>query len=229
MPGNADDPAQTEFSPSDAESIGVVIMDDHLLVADGLAAAIESEPDMSVLAVAGTVAAGLEAVKRSQPDVLLLDQRLPDGLGTDSLPALFALGGTMKVLLVTAETSDEVMLKAIQGGCAGFLRKGSRVSELLTAIRAVARDEAVISPQDLRRLLPRLRGGYRLGDDLSPREREVLELLVEGHSTAKIAATLSIAVATVRNHVQSVIIKLRAHSRLEAVAIAIRHEVVTRS
>lgn len=210
------------------ERIGVVIVDDHLLVADGLAAALDVPDDMTVLGVAGSCAEALLLVTREQPWVLLLDQRLPDGLGTDALPELLAACPTMKVLLVTADTSDDVMVKAIEGGCAGFLRKGARAAELVSAVRAAAHDEAVINATDLRRLMPRLRGERRFGDDLTPRERRILELLVEGTTTVDIAAVLSIAVATTRNHVQAIMNKLGAHTRLEAVAIALREHVVER-
>lgn len=182
--------------------------------------------DLTVLGVAASCADALRLVRRVQPRVLLLDQRLPDGLGTDAVPGLLAACPTMKVLLVTADTSDEVMVSAIESGCAGFLRKSARSAELVAAVRAAARDEAMIGPADLHRLMPRLRHEERIGDDLTPRERCILELLVEGTTTAAIAEGLSIAVATARNHVQAIMSKLGAHSRLEAVAIALRESVL---
>lgn len=205
--------------------VRIVIVDDHLLLADGLAVALSAEGDLDVVAVAASCAEGLDAVSRHRPDVLLLDQHLPDGLGTDLLPRLFAALSTLKVLLVTAETSDQVLVDAIEGGCAGIVRKGVRSADLVGAVRSAARDESVIAADDLRRLLPRLRSRSRLGDDLTPRERDVLQLLVEGTTTAGIAAALVVAPTTARNHVQSVITKLGAHSRLEAVAIALREDI----
>ena len=178
-------------SPIIAEStlstISVFIVDDHFLVADSLAAALTAADGIEVAGVAGSCAEAIEAMTRHQPDVLLLDQRLPDGLGTDLLPQLFAVTPETKVLLVTAEPSDSVLVAAIAGGCAGFVRKGARAAELIGAIRGVVRNETMIAAEDLRRLLPRLRGGHRLGDDLTQRERTILQLLVEGTSTAGIA------------------------------------------
>jgi len=208
------------------DTISVFIVDDHLLVADSLAATIAAERGMEVIGIAGTCAETLMAMSQHQPDVLLLDQRLPDGLGTDLLSQLFALAPRMKVILVTGEVSDAVLLAAIRGGCAGFFRKGARATELIGAIRGAANDENMISAADLRRLLPQLRGAGRLGDDLTERERSILGLLAEGTSTSGIADQLVIAPATARNHVQSVISKLGAHSRLEAVSIALREHIV---
>jgi two-component system response regulator DevR len=208
-------------------AITVVIVDDHFLVADSLATTLAAADGLEVSGVAGTCGEALVATTQHQPEVLLLDQRLPDGLGTDLLPQLFAAAPRMKVLLVTAEASDSVLLAAIEGGCAGFVRKGARATELIEAIRGAARGETIIDAADLRRLLPRLRGGHKLGDDLTQRERTILRLLVEGTSTTAIAQELVIAVTTARNHVQAVITKLGAHSRLEAVAIALREEIVS--
>jgi DNA-binding NarL/FixJ family response regulator len=210
------------------DPITVVIVDDHLLVADGLAAALDALDDITVLGIAGSCAEAAEAVAREQPRVLLLDQRLPDGLGTDALPRLLAACPTLKVLLMTADTSDEVMVKAIESGCAGFIRKGARTPELIVAVRSAANDEAVISAEDLRRIMPRLRHGHRPGDDLTPRERTILELLAQGTTTAGISQSLFIANTTARNHVQSIISKLGAHTRLEAVAIALRENILDR-
>jgi len=211
----------------DERAIRVVVVDDHLLVADSVAATLVAA-GIDVVGVAGSCADGIEAVRRAGPDVLLLDQGLPDGLGTDALPLLFAACPTMSVLLVTAMTCDEVVLRAFERGCTGVVRKGARASELVAAVRAATRDEAVISADDLRRLLPRIGAAAPASVELTARERAVLHLLVEGTSTLGISQALSIAVATARNHVQGVMGKLGAHSRLEAVAIAVRENIVVR-
>jgi DNA-binding NarL/FixJ family response regulator len=213
-------------SPVAGEAIRVFIADDHLLLADSLAAAIDAEPGLRVVGTAGSCAETLSALSQHPPDVLLLDQRLPDGLGTDLLPELFTVAPEVKVILVTAETSDVVLIAAIRGGCAGLFRKGARAAELMDAIRGAANNEIMIDAAELRRLLPQLRSSGRLGDDLTERERSILRLLAEGTSTTNIAQQLFIAPATARNHVQSVISKLGAHSRLEAVSIALREHIV---
>lgn len=207
--------------------ITVVIVDDHLLVADSVAAALNATDDIAVLDIAGTCASGLALVARHRPDILLLDQRLPDGLGTNVLPEMLARSPLTKVLLVTASDSDDVLTRAIEAGAASVITKGKRAAYLIQAVRAAAHGEAVITPDDLRRLLPHLgRHGHRAGDDLTVREREVLGMLIDGKSTAALAGELVVAPATARNHVQSIMKKLGAHSRLEAVVIASRERIL---
>jgi two-component system, NarL family, nitrate/nitrite response regulator NarL len=225
-----DPAAGTESEPGQRPIISVVIVDDHLMVADSLAATLDAQDDIKVAAVADSCASGLAAVARHRPDVLLLDQRLPDGLGTDSLAAMLQANPPMKVLLVTGGDSDDVLARAIMAGAAGVIPKGKRAANLVAAVRAVANDEAVITPDALRRLMPRLtRGASGPGDDLTAREREVLQLLVAGTSTSALAGKLFVAPATARNHIQSIMNKLGAHSRLEAVAIALRENILARS
>ena len=217
-------------SPAERAVISVVIVDDHLMVADSLAATLGAQDDITVVAVADSCASGLAAVARHRPDVLLLDQRLPDGLGTDSLAAMLEINPTMKVLLVTGGDTDDVLARAIMAGAAGVIPKGKRAANLVAAVRAAANDEAVITPDVLRRLMPRLaRGNSGPGDDLTAREREVLQLLVAGTGTSALAGKLFVAPATARNHIQSIMNKLGAHSRLEAVAIALRENILAKS
>lgn len=216
-------PSAAELAPP----ITVVIVDDHLMLADSLAETLSANADMTVLAIAGTCATGLQAVIRHRPDVLLLDQRLPDGLGTDSIAGMLDACPRMKVLLITAGDSDEVLARAVMAGAAGVIPKGKRAIALVNAVRAVAHNEAVITPDAMRRLMPRLvHSAAGPGADLTSREREVLQLLVEGKSTAALAAELVVAPATARNHIQSIMNKLGAHSRLEAVAIAMREDIL---
>ena len=128
------------------------------MVADSLATILSANEDMTVLAIAGTCASGLEAVTRYRPDVLLLDQRLPDGLGTDNLAAMLEVCPRMKVLLVTAGDTDDVLALAVLAGAAGVIPKGKRAATLVNAVRAVAHNEAVITPDALRRLIMRVLG-----------------------------------------------------------------------
>lgn len=206
-------------------TIRVVIIDDHVLVAEGMAAVLSSHTDIVVLGREMSCTAGLACVLREQPDVVLLDERLPDGRGTDLLPAMMSACPTTKIIVVTGQASDDVLHRAIQGGCAGFLRKGARAAEMVAAVRAASRAETVIHVDDLRRLLPSGVASNE-GQSLTRRERAVLGMLVAGQSTAGIAEDSGIALATARNHVQAVLSKLGAHSRVEAVAIALRTGIV---
>ena len=218
----------SHLPPPDLAVVTVVIVDDHLMVADSLAETLSAHQDITVVAIAGTCAAGLDAVETHRPDVLLLDQELPDGLGTDVLGAMFEIHPALKVLLITGGDSDDVLLRAITGGAAGIIPKGKRAKTLVNAVRAVANDEAVITPDALRRVMPLMARSSQtgVGHELTTREREVLQLLSTGTSTAALAAALSVTPATTRNHIQSILNKLGAHSRLEAVAIASRENLL---
>ena len=159
-----------------------------------------------------------------RPDVLLLDHRLPDGDGVSAIPRLRELRPSMTVVVLTASTAEHVMVAAIEAGVAGFVSKTRGLGELTAAVRAAAAGEAVVSPEMLSRLLPRLQRG-RTGVaqvSLTEREREVLALVAEGLTNAAIAERLTVSVHTVRNHVANLSAKLGARSKLEALAIAVR-------
>lgn len=180
-----------------------------------------------MLSIAGTCRAAIDAVSAQHPDVLLLDQNLPDGLGVDLVAEILNLSPATKVVLVTGDDSDDVLIRAVIRGAAGVIPKGNSAAALVTAVRAVAHDEAIITPDALRRMMPQIgRTRRKLGDDLTPRELEVLRLLATGASTASITADLVVSPATTRNHIQSIMNKLGAHSRLEAVAIAVREDIL---
>ncbi len=229
---STEDAATMTALPTPASApITVVIVDDHLMVADSLAETLSAHQGITVVAIAATCAAGFDEVERHRPDVVLLDQQLPDGLGTDILAAMLEIHPPLKVLMITGADSDEVLLRAITGGAAGVIPKGQRAKTLVSAVRAVANDEAVITPNALRRVMPLLAKGSktRVGAELTTREREVLQLLATGKSTTALAAALFVAPATIRNHIQSILNKLGAHSRLEAVAIASRENLLHKS
>lgn len=169
-----------------------------------------------------TSAAALEAALTTNPDVVLMDYRLPDGDGVDAARKIKRDRPDTKVVMLTAVSDDTVLSQAIQAGCSGYLTKDHTVDELILAVRAAYNGEALISPAMLSRLLDRLSDRSRPGSDLTARETEVLRLLADGRSNQAIAKALDIRLATVRNHVQRVIEKLHAHSKLEAVAVALR-------
>lgn len=214
-------------TPQATHAFTVVIIDDHLLFADSLALALEASDEISVVAVVGTAADGLAAVTTHHPSVCLLDQRLPDGLGTDLIARLRDASPETEVLLVTGSDAPDSLRRAVLAGASGFVTKGERAPRLLDAVRRAAAGEAVFTAEQLRELtLASAHENWRLGADLTAREREVLTLLAGGSTTHAIAEELYISHATVRNHIQSVLVKLGAHSKLEAVTIAIRESLV---
>jgi DNA-binding NarL/FixJ family response regulator len=221
------EPRLAHSRPASPAVITVVIVEDHLLVAESLAVALNANNDITVVAIARTCVMALDAVERHRPDVLLLDQILPDGRGTDVLPGLLASCPSMKALLVTARDRDDLLARAVRAGAATVIGKNRQASELIGAVRALAAGEAVITPADIRRLIPGRRDQHlKEGDDLTTREREVLTMLLNGGDTAGIAVALTITPTSVRHDVGAIMAKLGVHSRREAILIAVRTDVL---
>ena len=203
--------------------IRVLIVDDHDVLGSSLAHTLGHEDDIVAVGVAGTLARARELIATTTPDVVLLDHRLPDGNGVDAIRELRELRPSVQVVVLTASPAEQVMLAAIQAGASGFLSKTRSLAEVTGAVRAAAAGEAVISPEMLARLLPRMQRGHANGQTaLTEREREVLALLAEGLTNAAIAEQLVVSVHTVRNHVSNLSAKLGARSKLEALSIAMR-------
>lgn len=201
----------------------VLVIDDHEVLATSLAHVLDAEPDLVTVGVAGSLERARALIPTCAPDVILLDHRLPDGDGADAIGDLLALRPSAQVVMLTASAADHVLVKALEAGASGFVSKTRSLAELTSAVRAAAAGEAVISPELLARLLPRLhRSGRPRATDLTEREREVLGLLSGGLSNAAIAAELTVSVHTVRNHIANLSAKLGAHSKLEALSIAVR-------
>ena len=215
QPGHA---TQTSSPP-----IRVLIVDDHEVLASSLAMVLDAEDDITAVGVATTLEQARALIGTTQPDVVLLDHRMPDGDGVTAIPGLRSLRPSLGVVVLTASSADHVLLAAIEAGASGFLSKTRSLDEVTAAVRASAAGESVISPELLARLLPRFgRGSPQAVNELTDREREVLALVAEGLSNAAIAERLVVSVHTVRNHIASLSGKLGAHSKLEALSIAVR-------
>jgi DNA-binding NarL/FixJ family response regulator len=210
-----------------ARPIRVLLVDDHQIFGSSLAFVLDNEPDLRTVGVAGTVADAVSMTASNRPDVVLLDQRLPDGTGVEAIGPLLEANPDVQIVMLTASTSDQVLVSAMEAGASGFIDKSRSLGEVTAAVRSAAAGESLITPRLLARLLPRLRRTEGAGhSDLTEREREVLGLLAEGMSNAEIAARLVVSVHTVRNHVANLSAKLGAHSKLEALAIAVRRGLV---
>jgi DNA-binding NarL/FixJ family response regulator len=200
-------------------TIRVVIVDDHEMVADSFRRALGAEDDIEVVATVGTAAKAFEAALAYSPDVMLMDYLLPDMDGAAATARIREQVPEVKVVLLTGSALDEVLAGALAAGCVGFLEKTSALDKLASAIRAVASGEVLISAP-ARGGLGRRERATTGPTALTEREREVLALVAEGLSNRAIAERLTVSVHTVRSHVQRVLEKLSAHSKLEAAVVA---------
>jgi DNA-binding NarL/FixJ family response regulator len=205
--------------------IKLLIADDHPVVRDGLTAMFARDPEFEVL---GEAADGAEAVRLAlalAPDVILMDLRMP---GTDGLTAITELGkrgSAARVLVLTTYDTDSHVLPAIEAGATGYLLKDAPRADLLRAVRAAARGEAVLSPSVAARLMSRFRSPS--AGPLSQRELEVLELVAAGTTNREAAARLFISEATVKTHLLNIYAKLGVSDRAAAVAEAFNRGLLT--
>jgi DNA-binding NarL/FixJ family response regulator len=205
-------------------SIRVILIDDHEMVAKSLASILEQEPDISVLGSARTSHEGVLLAAATGPDVAIVDYQLPDENGTHTTKDILVVSPQTKVLMLTGATlGTQLVTAAVRAGCIGILTKDKAVHQLVKAVRAAHVGDAYLSSQAVARMVTRARLERKgLGESLTDREREVLQLMAAGHSNQMIAEQLFVSVNTVRNHAQKILLKLAAHSKLEAVAIAYR-------
>jgi DNA-binding NarL/FixJ family response regulator len=187
-----------------------------------------TRPELKVVGTAGTVAGGIVAALAYEPDVILMDFELPDGTGPRATEQIKALLPAVKVIMLTAHTDEQSLVNAIAAGCSGFVTKDEPVDVLLEAIVAANEGETIVAPTVLAPLLRQLRPTNRgLGADVTPRELEVLELMALGLVNKVIAVQLGLRLNTVRNHAKNILYKLQAHSKLEAVATAMREGIIS--
>ncbi|HEV2844752.1 MAG TPA: response regulator transcription factor, partial [Thermoanaerobaculia bacterium] len=197
--------------------IGVLVVDDHLVVRKGVRALLTDADDVTVV---GEAEDGMEAVteaRRLRPQVILMDLKLPCLDGVEATRAILAEQPDVGVLVLTATEGDEQVLAAVEAGALGYLAKTSKRDDFLLAIRQVARGELWLPPRLTRKLLAHLKprsGGS--GEALTSRESGVLSLLAKGRSNHQIAQELNIAEATVRTHVSHILDKLGVSNRVEA-------------
>ena len=217
--------------PSSPRPIRVLLVDDHRLILESLARVLSSEPDIKIVATATTVAEARDAA-RDQVDVVLMDYRLPDGTGVEATRTIKARWPSCRIVMLTALDDDETVLESIQAGADGYLTKDKAIEDVVATVRA-AHAGATLLPRSViiaiaRRVAEaRDRQAERTPvESLTPRELEVLRALTEGLASKEICDHLSIAPNTLRTHVQNIMGKLHAHSKLEAVAFALRHKLV---
>ncbi len=204
-------------------ALRLVLVDDDVLVRSGLRVLLESEPDLTVVGDAGTGRVALEVAARTDPDVVVMDVRMPDMDGIAATAALVARDPERpRVLVLTTFEDDDYLFRALAAGASGFALKRSGPEELAHAIRVVASGTSLVLPDLTRRLIAarsKVRGSAAL-PDLTAREADVLRLVAAGLSNTEVAARLHLSRETVKSHVSAVLVKLGARDRTQAVIAA---------
>jgi len=210
------------------KKIQVLLVDDHEIVRLGLMTLINDQPDMEVIGETGTALDALRQVNRLHPDVVLMDIRMP-GEGAIEITERIVQGpGNTQVVVLTSYADDQLLVRAIRAGAAGYILKQVGNEELLRAIRAAARKEAVLDPATTARLLNRVRETERQAEhdafrELSDREMEVLVEVSRGKSNGEIGRVLNLSEKTVRNYVSTILEKLHLSNRIEMATYAVEH------
>jgi DNA-binding NarL/FixJ family response regulator len=200
-----------------ADPIRLLVVDDHPVVRDGLIAMLATQPDMVLSGEAGTGAQALELAAALQPDVILLDLEMPGMDGVEVLRHLPGVAPDARAVVLTAYDTDERIVSAVQAGARGYLLKGAPREEIFRAIRIVHGGGSLLQPIVASKLLRQVSEGI---EPLTPRELEVLALLARGATNREIATGLVITERTAKFHVSSILGKLGADNRTEAVALA---------
>ncbi len=209
--------------------IKILIADDHPVVREGLSAMLTKEHDIQVV---GEAENGIEAIEKAralQPDVVLMDLRMPELDGVEAMRQIKAKNPEMKFIVLTTYDNDEYIFKGIEAGARAYLLKDAPREELFRAIRAVYKGESLIEPAVAGKVLDRfveLSREAQAPDVISERELEVLNLMAKGTANKLIAATLNIGESTVKTHIQSIFQKLEVGDRTEAVTQAIKKGII---
>jgi two-component system NarL family response regulator len=201
--------------------IRVMLVDDHPAFLKGLSALVESESDLSVVAETADGSKALEIYRKTKPDVVLMDLRLPGMGGVEAILAIRKDHPNARIIILTTFDTDEDIYRAIQSGAKSYLLKDTPLSELSKTIRAVHAGQQVLTPKMVERLAARQRRS-----DLSEREMKVLQLLIKGRSNKEISSSLFVGEDTVKAQLKSLFVKLGVHDRTEAAISAIRHGIV---
>jgi DNA-binding NarL/FixJ family response regulator len=212
--------------------IRVIVADDHHLVRQGICALLEKAPDMEVVGQADDGMAALELVRRTPPDILVVDLAMPRMNGIQTIERVHALGGRTRVVVLSMYSDETLVRQALRMGAAGYLLKRSVTEELLLAIRAAARGETYLSPSVSRVLLDAVRQegaepkGQVVLERLTPRERQVLQLVAEGRSNSEIGRTLGVTKKTVEKHRASLVGKLGVKDLAGLIRIALKQGLI---
>lgn len=211
-----------------ARPLRLLLVDDHEVVRQGLAALLARRPAFQVVAEAGTVAEALAAARRLQPDLVVMDVRLPDGSGIEACRDIRAAMPETRVVMLTSFPDEDAVLAAILAGASGYLLKQIRGRDLVTALESVGRGDSLLDPAVTEQVLERVRR-IAAGDtqnelaSLTSQERRILFLVADGKTNKEIAAEVFLSDKTVKNYVSSILSKLDLQRRAQAAAFVAKH------
>jgi DNA-binding NarL/FixJ family response regulator len=215
--------------PQPVRVFRLLVVDDHEVVRQGLAALLDRREGFQVVAEAGSVAEAIEQARRHKPDIVVMDVRLPDGSGIEACREIRAELPETRVVMLTSYPDEEAVLSAIIAGASGYLLKQVRARDLVAALEAVGRGESLLDPAVTEKVLERIRriaSGTPETDELSQltaQERKILMLVAEGKTNKEIAAEIFLSDKTVKNYVSSILAKLNLERRAQAAAFVAKH------
>ena len=220
------------MSESSVQSpLRLLVVDDHEVVRQGLAALLDRRESFQVVAEAGTVADAIEQARRHRPDIVIMDVRLPDGSGIEACRAIRAEFPATRVVMLTSYPDEEAVLSAIVAGASGYLLKQIRARDLVAALETVGRGESLLDPAVTEKVLDRIRRiatGSSQNDEMSQltsQERRILLLVAEGMTNKEIASEIFLSDKTVKNYVSSILAKLNLERRAQAAAFVAKQRI----
>jgi DNA-binding NarL/FixJ family response regulator len=210
-----------------ARPLRLLVVDDHEVVRQGLVALLDRRQGFEVVAEAGTAAEAVEQARRYEPDIVVMDVRLPDGSGVEACREIRAERAATRVVMLTSYPDEEAVLSAIVAGASGYLLKQVRARDLVSALEAVGRGESLLDPAVTEKVLERVRriATGAAADDLAAlttQEQKILLLVAEGKTNKEIAAEVYLSDKTVKNYVSSILSKLNLERRAQAAAYMAR-------
>jgi two-component system, NarL family, response regulator DevR len=210
-----------------AQPLTLLVVDDHEVVRQGLVALLGRRPEFHVVAEAGTVAEAVDAARKFQPNLVIMDVRLPDGSGIEACREIRAEFPDTRVVMLTSYPDEDAVLSAIVAGASGYLLKQVRARDLVAALESVARGESLLDPAVTGRVLDRVRRIATSSEpdelaQLTPQEQKILLLVAEGKTNKEIAAEVFLSDKTVKNYVSSILAKLNLERRAQAAAYMAR-------
>jgi two-component system response regulator DevR len=209
-------------------TLRLLVVDDHEVVRQGLVALLDRRQGFQVVAEAGTVTEAIEQAARHEPDIVVMDVRLPDGSGIEACREIRSHRPATRVIMLTSFPDEEAVLSAIVAGASGYLLKQIRARDLVAALEAIGRGESLLDPAVTEKVLERIRRIATGGQDdelagLTTQERKILALVAEGMTNKEIAAEVFLSDKTVKNYVSSILSKLNLERRAQAAAFVARH------